>query len=49
MKAYRGVKVQLHSFFTSALDGDEWLTSREGRLTPVEGDDGCAQGPFWKF
>lgn len=36
MKAYRGVEVQLHSFLTVVLDGDEWSTSRRGRLTPKE-------------
>jgi len=24
MKMYAGVEVQLHTFLTSALDGDEW-------------------------
>jgi hypothetical protein len=27
------VEVQLHSFITSALDGDEWSTSGHGRFT----------------
>jgi hypothetical protein len=30
----RGVEVQLHSFFTSALYGGEWLNSRPGRFNP---------------
>jgi hypothetical protein len=29
-KEYRGSEVQLHSFFTSAVDGGEWSTSRLG-------------------
>ena len=32
MKAYRGVLGQLHSFFTSKLEGDERLTLRPGRF-----------------
>jgi len=28
-------EVQLHSFLTSALDTDEWSTSRPGHFTPV--------------
>jgi hypothetical protein len=30
------VEVQLHSFFTSVLDGGEWSASRPGRFTPRE-------------
>jgi len=30
-----GAGVQLHSLFTSALDG-EWLISRSDRFTPVK-------------
>jgi hypothetical protein len=26
MQAHRGVEVYLHSFFTTALDGGEWLS-----------------------
>jgi hypothetical protein len=33
MKAHGGIKVQLHSFLTWALDGGEWLTSLSGRFT----------------
>jgi hypothetical protein len=31
-----GVKVEFHSFLTSVLDGEEWLTLRPGRLAPKE-------------
>jgi hypothetical protein len=34
MKAYRGVDVQIHVFFTSALVGGEWSASRLYRFTP---------------
>ena len=34
IKVYRGVKVSLRSFLTSALDGGEWPTSRPSRFTP---------------
>jgi hypothetical protein len=30
---HRGVEVQRHAFLTSALDGCEWLASRNGRFT----------------
>jgi hypothetical protein len=30
------VKVQLHTFLTSALYGDEWSASRPGRFIPEE-------------
>jgi hypothetical protein len=33
MKAYWGVEVYLHAFFTSELDGDEWSASCSGHLT----------------
>jgi hypothetical protein len=36
MKAFRGEGVELHSFLTSALDGDEWFTSGPGRFTPQQ-------------
>jgi len=29
-----GVEVQIHSLFTSALDGGKWSASRSGRFTP---------------
>jgi hypothetical protein len=34
MKAYGGVEVQIHEILSSALDGDEWSASRNGRFTP---------------
>jgi hypothetical protein len=34
IRAYRGARVSLHSFLTSALDGREWPVSRLGRVTP---------------
>ena len=34
MKAYRGVDVQLHSFTDTAIDAEEWSTSRPRRFTP---------------
>jgi hypothetical protein len=43
MKAYRGVDVQIHIFFTSALVGSEWSASRLGRFTPGEE----APGTLW--
>jgi hypothetical protein len=36
MKAYGGVNVQIHVFFTTALVGGEWSASRPGRFTPGE-------------
>jgi hypothetical protein len=36
MKTYGEVKVQIHSYFTSTLDRDEWSVSRPGRFTPRE-------------
>ena len=36
MKAYRGKKLQLHSFLTSTLDAGEWSTSRPGHITPAK-------------
>jgi hypothetical protein len=37
------VDVQIHIFFTSALVGSEWSTSRPGRFTPGE----RAPGTHW--
>jgi hypothetical protein len=34
MKAYWGEEVYLHSFLSSAPDGDEWSTSLPGRFIP---------------
>jgi hypothetical protein len=34
IKTYRGVEARLHSFLTSAVDGDEWSASRPGRFDP---------------
>jgi hypothetical protein len=34
MKAYGGVDVQIHIFFTSALVGGEWSASSPCRFTP---------------
>jgi hypothetical protein len=36
MKAYVGVDVQIHVFFTSELAGGEWSASRPGHFTPEE-------------
>jgi hypothetical protein len=36
MKTYGVVEVELQSFLTSALDGDEWSVSRPDRFTPGE-------------
>jgi hypothetical protein len=36
MKAYGGVDVYIHIFFTSVLGGDEWSASRPCRFTPSE-------------
>jgi hypothetical protein len=43
MKAYEGVDVYVHIFFTSALAGGEWSASRPGRFTPGE----KAPGTHW--
>jgi hypothetical protein len=43
MKAYRGVDVQTHVFFTSALAVGEWSASRPGHFTPEE----WATGTRW--
>jgi hypothetical protein len=36
MKVYWGEEVQLHAFFTSALDGGEWSASRAAALPPLQ-------------
>ena len=36
INAYAGIEVQLHSFLTSALDGDVWSTSRSIRFDSKE-------------
>jgi hypothetical protein len=36
MKAYGGVDVYIHTFFTSTLAGGEWSASRPGRFTSEE-------------
>jgi hypothetical protein len=36
MKAYVGVEVWLHSFFTSVLDGREWSTSSPSCFSSVK-------------
>jgi hypothetical protein len=36
MKTYGGVDVQTQVFFTSALDGGEWLASRASCVNPGE-------------
>jgi hypothetical protein len=36
MKAYGGVDVEIHIFFTLAVVGGEWRASRLDRFTPEE-------------
>jgi hypothetical protein len=36
MKAYGGMDVYIHIFFTSALAGGDWSASHPGRFTPRE-------------
>jgi hypothetical protein len=43
MKTYGGMDIQINVFLTLALVGGEWLTSRPGCFTPVEG----ATGTHW--
>jgi hypothetical protein len=43
MKAYGGVNVYTHIFFTSALAGDEWSASRPCRFAPGK----RAPGTHW--
>jgi hypothetical protein len=33
-KTYVGVEIDLHTFLSTVLDGDEWSASRFARLTP---------------
>jgi hypothetical protein len=55
MKALRGGSIAPTLFFTSALDGGEWLASRRGRaLAPEKGppvpivqEAGRAPEPVW--
>jgi hypothetical protein len=53
MKAYRGEKVQLHSFLTSALDGANFtsqpLYPRERTPVPTEEESRWAPVPVWTF
>jgi hypothetical protein len=44
MKAYGGVNIWIHIFFTSTLFGGEWSASRPGRFTPQE----RAPGIHWE-
>jgi len=37
IKVYRGLKVQIHSFLSVALDGGAWLVSGPGCFTPGKG------------
>jgi hypothetical protein len=43
MKAYGGVKIEIHIFLTLALAGGEWSALRPGRFTPGE----RAPGTHW--
>jgi len=36
MKAYGGVKVKIHTFLASEIDGGEWSASLPGRFIPRE-------------
>jgi hypothetical protein len=47
MKAYVGVDVYIHNFFTSALVGGEWSASRAGRFTLGERDPGTNWKATW--
>jgi hypothetical protein len=42
-KTYEGVNINLHTFFTSALDGDGWSSSLLFRFNPEEG----VRGTHW--
>jgi hypothetical protein len=47
MKKYWGVEVQLHTFLTSALDGDVWSDSYTGQFTHLYPLDSRLGGPQW--
>jgi hypothetical protein len=56
MKAYKGSRLWLHSYLTSALNGCEWSTSRLGHFTPgktvllpMELKACSSQELFWTF
>jgi hypothetical protein len=36
IKMYGRVEIELYTFLTSAPDGGEWSTSRQGHFTPTE-------------
>jgi hypothetical protein len=36
MKMHAELKVTIHSFIISALDGEKWSASRSGHFTPAE-------------
>jgi hypothetical protein len=42
------MEIQLHSFLTSALDGNKWLAPRPGCFTPGTLKMGC-EGERWKI
>jgi hypothetical protein len=57
MKACEGVDVWLHAFFTSELDGGEWLALYASQFTPpgkalvahIEQEAGRTPEPVWKL
>jgi len=55
-KGIKGEWRHLHTFLTSALDGDEWSGSRPGHFIPrervpllIEQEAGWAPEPVWMF